>query len=264
MINLIKPRKKPSKILYLYFVLIFLCAGTLFLYQQAKTKKAISNFARTYNITQNDIRFQDKSVSFLGNNLIFYNVIFPEINASHQIDKVIISKQQNSLKIRLIGVNLDVISSLMHRYNIHILNTLKNYQPVLDVFEKPLQTLALANIDTLKFNADFTLSRTQKAHHIQGHILANKLFEIHFRVKSDTTQNNISKLTHLFNKKVQPEFFHVKDKGFFKKYDAYLNSIQLKSTTPERSFFQKDVFSYNPEKSGEEIDLRDLYKLKKN
>ena len=261
MINLMQNKKK-NKIFYIYALLIFLCIGAIFSYQQARTQNAVSSFFKTYNITKNDIKYNDVSASFLGSNLIFYNVVIKDLAASHSIEKVIISRQQSSLKIKLIGVSVDVINSLRRAHNIHILNVLNNYKPVVDIFQKPLQSLALANIDTLKFNADFTISPMQNESFIKGRILAHKLFDFHFRATTVDNEFIKRKLPQLFYTTIKPMSIYVQDKGFFKKYDTYLNSIGLKESSQERSFFQKESFFKEKNDSGIEIDLKGIYKIK--
>ena len=263
MINLMQTKKK-SKIFYIYALLIFLCIGALFSYQQARTKNAVSSFFKTYNISRDDIKYNDVSTSFLGNNLIFYNVIIKDLSATHSIEKLIISRQQSSLKIKLIGMSIDVINSLRRSHNIHILNALNEYKPVVDIFQKPLQSLALANVDTIKFNADITITPMQKESFIKGRILAHKLFDFHFKMKTLDNEFIKQKLHHLFYTTVKPVSIYVKDNGFFNKYDSYLNSLGLKESSTERSFFQKESFFNEKNDSEIEIDLRGFYKLKQN
>ena len=253
--------KAKAKVFYTYIGIILLCCISFIAYQHIKIKSSISDFFKTYNIQKNDFQYHNVSQSFFGKSLIFYKVKIPILNVDMSVEKVIIRKEKDDLNIKFIGANLNVINSLRRLYNIRILDELNTYNPTTDSFQKPLQTLALCNIDSVKFDLSFVLSPQKKQTLLTGKATLNQLAEIDFSLLATSKKPSKGLLYTLYGK-LKPLNVTIKDFGLFPKYDTYLESIDLHKDMQIRQLLQKESIRYNG-KPNMELNLIPAYKMKK-
>ncbi len=251
---------KKTKNFYLYLGIIILCLIGFFIYQQARTKRAVLDFFKIYHIQEKDISYQNVSHSFLGNNLIFYKVTFPVLSIDHRIEKIIISKVGKDLNIKVIGADVNIINSLRRLYNIKILEELATYNPATDIFQKPLQTMALANIDSAKFNLTMRASQQKKQMLFNGHLSLSQIADIDFSVLL-TPKKTAEGVLYFLNGKIKPLQASIKDAGFFARYDQYLESIDIHKDVQLRQLLKMDLIEYTGE-TPIEINLLPVQKNK--
>ncbi len=251
--------KKTTKLFYIcLFSIAFFCI-TLIAYHQIHTKKSIINLLKTYQINPVDMKYKSVSKPFFGDGIIFYKVTFPNIAVDHLIEKMIVKHQSDFVHIRMINTHIDVLNSLRKNYNIHIINELKNYKPIKDTFQKPLQSLALSNIDELKLNISLIIKQKGDNLITYGRIVNPQLIDIDFKTRINPTQTQNEGLYYSFYSSATPLSVTIKDYGLFQKYDSYLASLGIGEETTQRSILKKKILRFL---TGDlnDLDLTPAYK----
>ena len=242
---------KKAKIFYLYFFILILMIFVFLFYQNFSTKSAVNQFFKISGLSKNEMSYKSVSKSLFGNSLIFYQVKFDSFSFSNQIDKLVLKKEQNGLHISLTNGQIDVTHSLRKTYNINIVNELEKYKPVTDIFQKPLLTLALSNIDTFTFNLDLIFNKEQNSPIIRGVLNSKNGVSIQFKTLAFKEKDD-------FNVRFKPLLVVAKDNGFFEKYDQYLKSIGYKKDQEERKLFEHQELKWT-DKNMPELQFRPTY-----
>ena len=253
------PKANKTKLFYsCLFSISFLCI-TFISYQHIHTKKSITNLFKTYQINPVDMKYKNVSKPFFGDGIIFYKVTFPNIAVDHLIEKMVVKQQSDFVHIRMINTHINVLNSLRKNHNIHIIEELKNYQPIIDSFQKPLQSLALSNIDELKLNISLVIKQKGDSLITYGQIINPQLIDIDFKTRINPTQTQNEGLFYSFYSSATPLSVTIKDYGLFQKYDSYLMSLDLDENTPERTILKKKVLRFiNGDLN--DLDLTQAYK----
>lgn len=231
---------KKAKIFYLYFFILILMILVFFFYQNFATKSAVNQFFKISGLSQNEMSYKSVSKSLFGNSLIFYQVKFDSFSFANQIDKLVLKKENNNLHLSLTNAQIDVTHSLRKTYNINIVNELEKYKPITDIFQKPLLTLALSNINTFTFNLDLIINKDQNHPLVKGVLNAKDEVFIQFKTLAFKETNDL-------NIHFKPLLVLAKDNGFFEKYDQYLKSIGYKKDQEERKFFEQQELRWTDE-----------------
>lgn len=211
---------KKAKLFYLYFFIAIFALFILLFYQNLSTKSAVNQFFKTSGLSKEDVLYKSVTKSLFGNSLIFYQVKFTSLSFANHIDKIVLKKEPEGYRISLTNANIDVIQSLRKTFNINVIDELSNYTPIEDILHKPIQTLALSNINTFTFNLDILLKKEKNLPIMKGVLTANNLLSIQFKTK-------FFKEHHSLNSKLHPIYIILEDKGIFKKYNQYLKSIDF-------------------------------------
>lgn len=251
--------KKTTKLFYIcLFLIAFFCVAFI-AYHQIQTKKSIANLLKTYQINPVDMKYKSVSKPFFGDGIIFYKVTFPNIAVDHLIEKMIVKHQSDFIHIRMINTHIDVLNSLRKNYNIHIIDELKNYKPLTDAFQKPLQSLALANIDETKLNISLVIKPKGDSLITYGRIVNPQLIDIDFKTRINPTQTQNEGLFYSFYASATPLSVTIKNYGLFQKYDSYLTSLGIDEETPQRSVLKKEILRFL---TGDltDLDLTPAYK----
>lgn len=233
-----------TKVFYTYLVIILFAFGLFFFYQQVQTKRSIAKLFKSYQLSKQDVNYKNISHPFFGKGLIFYNVTFPNLALDHSIEKVIVKQQSDFLHVRFFNVHIHVLNSLAKNYNINILQSLSEYKPIADSFQKPLQSLALSNIDEVKFDVSLIIKPKKDNLIVYGQILNPDLIDVDFKVSVQPFSNKNVGLFYAFYANVTPISVTLKDRGLFKKYDAYLASLNIESNTPQRNILKKNTLRF--------------------
>ncbi len=235
---------KKTKVFYIYLIIILLTFVTFFFYQDIRTKRSVMKLFKSYQLSKNDIHYKNISHSFFGEGLIFYNVTFPKLAIDHLIEKLIVKQQSDFLHVRLINTHIHVLNSLAKNYNINIVQSLSNYEPITDAFQKPLQSLALSNIDEIKLDISLIIKPKKENLIVYGQILNPDLIDIDFKVRVNPSFVKNAGLFYAFYTDVTPMSVTLKDKGLFKKYDTYLASLNIASNNQKRSILKKNMLRF--------------------
>ena len=243
---------KKAKVFYLYFFILLLVLFVFLFYQNFTTKSAVNQFFKATGLSQNDISYKSVSKSLFGNSLIFYQVKFDSFSFSNHIDKLVLKKEKNGLSLSMTNAQIDIIHSLRKTHNINIVKELKNYIPITDIFQKPIQTLALSNVNKFSFNLNLFFDKQQNKPIVTGILNSKGLATIQF--KSYYFKENIA-----LNSRLKPIYATVKDEGIFEKYDTYLKSIGYKKNQQERQLLTEKELKWN-EKNMPELHFAPTYK----
>lgn len=228
---------KNAKIFYLYFFIGILALCVFLFYQNISTKAAVNQFFKTSGLSQQDMSYKSVSKSLFGNSLIFYQVTFDSFNFVNHIEKLVLKKELGGLQVSIHNGEIDVIHSLRKTNNIHIIESLKEYTPITDLFQKPIQSLALSNIDRFLFNLTLFFTEEQNNTILKGQLTSDKLMNLSFNAK-------IVQETNSLNVKLKPIQVQLTDKGIFKQYDLYLKSLGYKKTDIERQPFNEKTLKW--------------------
>lgn len=242
--NLQKNVSKKTKIFYIYLLAAtFFCLLLIFI-QHFQTKKSISNFFKNQQINSLDLKYKNVSNPLFGDGLIFYKVTFPKLAIDHFVEKMIVKQQSDFIHIRMINTHIDVINSLRKNNNIHIINKLHDYNPITDSFQKPLQSLALSNIDEIKLNISLIIKPKGDSLIVYGQIENPQLIDIDFKVRINPTQTKNEGLFYAFYASATPLSVSIKNNGLFERYDSYLLSLGLDEKSPKRSLLKKKIIRF--------------------
>lgn len=243
---------KKAKIFYLYFFILILMIFVFAFYQNFATKSAVNQFFKTTGLSKNDISYKSVSKSLFGNSLIFYQVTFDTFSFENHIDKMVLKKEKNNLQVSLTNAQIDVIHSLRKTHNINIIKELDEYKPITDIFQKPLLTLALSNIDTFSFNLDLIFNQEHNMNVIKGILVAKNEVSLQFKTIAFKEPNGL-------NARLKPLYVTAKDNGLFEKYDQYLKSIGYKKTQQERQLLTQQELKWT-EQNMPELQFVPTYK----
>ena len=250
----INQRKKSdkTKLFYLYLFAISLFCLALIGYHHLRTKKSISHLLKTYQISSLDMKYKSASQPFFGDGIIFYKVSFPNIALDHTIEKIIVKQESDFIHILMTNVHINVLNTLRKNHNIHIINTLNNYRPLIDSFQKPMHSLALSNIDEIKLNISLVIKQKGDGFITYGQIINPHLIDIDFKARINPSQPQNEGLFYSFYTTATPLSVTIKDLGLFSKYDSYLESLGFEENTPKRSILKKKIMRFL---NGDLIDL---------
>ena len=254
-----KKKSNKTKLFYLYLFSIALFCLTLMTYHHFRTQKSISQFLKTYQISSLDMQYKSVSQPFFGDGIIFYKVSFPNISLDHTIEKMIVKHENDFIHIRMTNIHINVLNTLRKNHNIHIINALDDYQPLSDSFQKPMQSLALANIDETKFNISLIIKQKGDSLITYGQIVNPHLIDIDFKARINPTQTQNEGLFYSFYATSTPLSITIKDQGLFSKYDSYLESLGFEEDSPKRAVLKKKIVRFL---SGDlnDLDLKPAYK----
>ncbi len=254
-----KKKSNKTKLFYLYlFSIAFVCL-TLIAFHHLRTKKSISQFLKTYQISSLDMQYKSISQPFFGDGIIFYKVSFPNISLDHTIEKMIVKYESDFIHVRMTNVHINVLNTLRKNHNIHIINALNDYQPLSDSFQKPMQSLALSNIDEIKLNISLIIKQKGDSLITYGQIINPHLIDIDFKARINPTQAQNEGLFYSFYATATPLSVTIKDNGLFLKYDSYLSSLGFEETSPKRSVLKKKILRFlNGDLN--DLDLKPAYK----
>ena len=166
---------KKAKVFYLYFFITIFSICVFLFYQNLTTKSAVNQFLKSTGLTKEDLTYKSVSKSLFGNSLIFYKVEFSSFSFAHQIDKLVIKQEKNGYYLSINNAKIDVIHSLRKTYNVNITKELDNYIPVTDLLKKPIQSLALSNIDIIAFNLEMFFETKNNSPIVKGFLTAKDL-----------------------------------------------------------------------------------------
>lgn len=218
---------KSHKFIYISLLGIILVFGIFVLYQRLQAQKAFNAFLKEAHLKQSDIVYQSREKPFMKEGLILYGVVFPQLKIEHKIRKMIIRKEEEKIILRLQGFQINLPQALNACYGNDFINALKVYKPFEDALRKPLISLGLIGVDTLKGDIVLIFNPQHAVPIINTRISLPQLAEIQlsFRVEPKLDSGYRKNLIYLFYGSVPEINADIQDIGLFKAYANYLNSI---------------------------------------
>ena len=255
----IKKGMHKTKLFYIYLFSISIICLLFFMYHKFHTEKSINHLLKSYQISSLDIKYKSVSQPFFGDGIIFYKVTFPNISIDHFVEKMIVKQQSDFIHIRMINANINVLNTLRKNHNIHIIDSLSDYKPLEDSFQKPIQSLALANIDEIKLNISLIIKQKGDSLITYGQIINPNLIDVDFKARINPVQTQDEGLFYSFYATATPLSVTIKDLGLFSKYDSYLSSLGLEDDAPKRNVLKKKILRFL---NGDlkDLDLKPAYK----
>ncbi len=234
---------KSHKIIYACILGIILIFGIFVLYQRLQAQSVLNAFLKEYHLKSDDILYGSYERPFLGDGLILYDVQIPRLKLVHEIDKIIIRQQNNDIVLQFQGVKLDVPRTLYMRYGQSFKEVLKQYKPFDDALKKPIISLGLMGIDTLKFDTVLIFNPADKHRVINGKISLPRLGEIQvsFSVTPQRDAGYRNNLVYLGYGHISQINVDIQDTGMFKKYADYLRSLG----TPKTQGYAKELMRHS-------------------
>lgn len=216
-----------QKIIYSFLILFILSLGVGLFYQRMRAQTAFSDFLRLHQLTQHDIQYKTKELSFGGSGIILYQVQLPQFKIAHKIDKLIIRQDEGTVTLQMQGLKIDVLKTLNNYYGKNIIKAVQNYVPFEDALRKPFVSLGLMGFDTIKGDAVFILNPTQNPTQINGKIHLPSLADIQlsFPVETIRDADYRENLFYLGYGNVQEITVEIQDAGLFAAYVHYLKQL---------------------------------------
>ncbi len=234
---------KSHKYVYFCILGIIVVFGLFVLYQRLQAQSVLNAFLKEHHLKSNDILFGSYERPFLGEGLILYDVKIPRLKLVHEIDKVIIRQEDENIIIQFQGVNLDVSRTLYMRYGQLFEKILSQYKPFDDALRKPMISLGLMGIDTIRFDMVLIFNPSDRMRIINGKILLPRLGEIQvsFTIEPKKDEGYRNNLVYIGYGDVIDINVDVQDTGMFKKYADYLRTIG----TPKMTGYAKELMRHS-------------------
>lgn len=240
---------KSPKWIYIILLLFIVCFAGFVFKQNFQIGERIQDVFLKYNIQSTSFQYETAAPALFDNGIIFYKAQIPALSIKHKIDKVIFTEMDNQIDIQFIGFTIDVIDSLRHSENVHIIPVLNEYIPFEDALKKPLQTLAVMGIDKIKLNASMQFEPFKNIFQIKGKIAMPFLADIDYSiVMNKMNDSNHNPVYALFGIMKQAGF-KIKDRGAFKRYQEYVS---------DRGIYNENKTSYDLSKKIYQMDLQEL------
>lgn len=215
---------KSNKIFYICIATVSLLGLSGWLYQKLSTQKAYNAFLKEFHVKAEDINYRSKSTSFGGKGLIFYQASLTPISIEHNIDKLIIRRNEDNIVIQMSGLTVNIPETLKNYYGSNIVNAIDTYRPFEDALNKPFMSLGLIGYDKIKGDAVFVFNPSEKPIIINAQIKLPDLADIQLSFPIHKNRKNAfnKNLLYIPQGTVSELGITLLDTGLFKKYADYL------------------------------------------
>lgn len=133
------------KILLVSVVLCLVGLG-FFMSSFSRTSTLLNKY-RQYGAISSDMHYEKVEKNWGEQGLIFYQVEFSNLNVPHHVDRMFVSADNEKLKMRLEGVKLNVKQAMQKLYDSSGIDSLNEYVPYQDFFDRLLTSLSIMGID---------------------------------------------------------------------------------------------------------------------
>lgn len=199
---------------------------------------AENEIARTFT-------YKNFSQPLFGNGLIFYKAKIQALPVEHTIEKMIIHPQKGKTIVQLQNFQIDVIQSLKENYADKIETVLKDYQPFNEALKKPIVSLALSGLETVKGNALLAINHAEKTPKFSGKVELETLATVEFDFNLSEKLTDSNDLSFLLYSFIQTYGVKIQDQGLFTRYINYLKSLKRSSKSKEIEFLRKNEIILN-------------------
>lgn len=205
-----------------------LCLAVFYMGRQAHLNSLVHRYRNTVALGEDDLSYRSKQLPLFGDGVLFYQVQFNDIPFTHSVDKMSLSINGTDVNITLQGVRFRVDDALRAKSDLE--QSLKTYVPYEHVYTRPLETLALAGVNDVFFDATFSLKKDGLSRHIIGQAydkkLGKALFDFYIPVEmSKLSPSELSKATLLDG------IFSFEDISVVDDYVAYATKMGIKEPT---------------------------------
>lgn len=213
--------KNPFMFVVIGLVLMVFC---LFFWRSSHLETLSKEYGQVVSLSSSHLSYRSMQLPLSGSGLLFYQVQLKEVPFAHTIDKISVEVEGNEVHFSLTGVSFDVSDALRVLKGEGLVGDLKNYIPYHSIWTQPLESLALAGIERVKFNASFVLKNTGVARQIKGEVQDKKIGKVIFDF-SLPENNGLVSVASLTAAPFTHGAFSVEDVAFEAPYRAYAKSI---------------------------------------
>ncbi len=207
------------------FIVLAVCLGIFYIGRNAHLKALSERYASVVAIEEKDLSYRSKQLPMLGGGILFYQVRFKDLKFDHCVDKISLTVTKDEVKITLNGVRFHIDDALKSKTNLE--DTLRTYIPYKHVFTRPLETLALAGVEEINFDAQFSLKKDGLSRRILGQAHDKKLGRVLFDFYIPIEMNKLSP-SELAQATLLDGTFSFEDIAVADKYRAYAATLGVK------------------------------------
>lgn len=200
------------------------CVSIFFLTRGSRLQTLTAAYAHVAAVADTDISYRSKQLPLFGDGVLFYQVQFKDIPITHRIDKMSVEIEDDQIKVALTGVHFNVSDAL--RAKTDLVEQFKNYVPFESVWTQPLETLALAGVETVKADVSFVMEKEGLTRRILGEVQDKKLGRALFDFYIPLEENKVS-VSQLVRTTVLSGTFSFEDAGLVEPYLQYTRSLGL-------------------------------------
>lgn len=213
------------KIYISIFGFICVCIGLFLIGRQAHLNSLSERYKTVMAIGEKDLSYRSKQLPLLGGGILFYQVRFKDLKFDHLIDKISLSMNGDDIKISLNGVRFYIDDALKSKSDLQ--TAFRTYIPYEHTYTRPLETLALAGVSEVLFDAQIVFKKDGLSRHVTGYAhdkkLGRVLFDFYIPVEMDKlSPTELSKATLLEG------IFSFEDISVADNYRAYANTLNIK------------------------------------
>lgn len=174
--------------------------GVFCMGRKTHLESVFHQYNNTVALSETDVSYRSKQLPLFGGGILFYQVRFNDIPFEHMVDKMSLSVTGADVKVSLHGVRFRVDDALRMKTDLE--QSFKTYVPYEHVFTRPLETLALAGVNEVSFDASFRMQKDGLSRRVVGYVRDKKVgkaeFDFYIPVEmSKLSPSELSKATLL-------------------------------------------------------------------